>query len=79
MENSGSLMDQQQIEAITQNDTVQYSEHMKGIERIYASAGRMLADISIPLTNQRIRPIRPPSLCDAKCDRGMRAAWRQRI
>ncbi|MFG3445222.1 beta-ketoacyl synthase N-terminal-like domain-containing protein [Bacillus velezensis] len=53
MENSGSLMDQQQIEAITQNDTVQYSEHMKGIERIYASAGRMLADISIPLTNQK--------------------------
>ncbi|MDJ1630871.1 polyketide synthase dehydratase domain-containing protein [Bacillus velezensis] len=52
-ENSGSLMDQRQIEAITQNDTVQYSEHMKGIERIYASAGRMLADISIPLTNQK--------------------------
>ncbi len=52
-ENSGSLMDKQQIEAITQNDTVQYSEHMKGIERIYASAGRMLADISIPLTNQK--------------------------
>ncbi|MFZ7772434.1 polyketide synthase dehydratase domain-containing protein [Bacillus velezensis] len=52
-ENSGFLMDQQQIEAITQNDTVQYSEHMKGIERIYASAGRMLADISIPLTDQK--------------------------
>ncbi len=52
-ENSGFLMDQQQIVAITQNDTVQYSEHMKGIERIYASAGRMLADISIPLTDQK--------------------------